>query len=188
MGSGIHAPLSGNKYILSTQPTQLSSHHSLLSADKRRKGPRQGTDIVVLAIYHLARSRSTLHARLSPSRDFHNREPSFSASPSIPVGFFSSSSARRELMYGSWLEWLYACTHVHTPKDEENSLCPKGVRSMRCPVRKTLQGDLSVRTRQVLRLFFFRLLMYQFRRIFNREKDIIVISWGARMDGSKKNS
>lgn len=87
----IRAPLSGNKYILSTGPTQLSSHHSCRQEAGRGWGnggrQRGATDyMVVLAIYHLAQSRTGVYSSFAPPRDFHNRAPSlFTAVPFQPA-------------------------------------------------------------------------------------------------------
>lgn len=149
MGSGIHAPLSGNKYILSIRPTQLSSHHSC--RQERRGDKDGGTDIVVLAIYHLARGRSTPRARPSPPRDFHNRDPSF------PFDSFHSSRFFLILVNAARTDVrlvIGVIVHAHTSGGEENAQCPGGVWPMRCPVRKTLQDDLLVRTHRPALPFF----------------------------------
>lgn len=91
---GIHAPLSGNKYILSTpgRETQLSSHHSCRQEGNGRQGDNEGaaTDYmytVVLAIYHLARKAGPTFVlgSFAPAGLSHNRAPSFSLSSPVVV-------------------------------------------------------------------------------------------------------
>lgn len=68
------------------RPTQLSSHHS---CRQEGGGQRRGTDIVVLAIYHLARSRSARRTLVfRPRGTFTIGEPSFPRDPFHTSRFF----------------------------------------------------------------------------------------------------
>jgi len=194
MGSGIHAPLSGNKYILSTQPAQLSSHHSCRQEEGGTTvghwhSPR---DLSLSAKQEYTACSSFTPAGLSQSGNLFSPQP-------LPAGFFSSSSpARRELMYGSWLKWLYVRTCAHIQERREFSMSREGCG--RCDVPWEKRCRVISRYAHVSRHhpafpFFHSMpeftvcvLMYQFRRTFNREEDINTVSWDARVDRRKKNS
>jgi len=106
MGSGIHTPLNGNKYILSIRPSQLSYHRSCRQERVERGGGHwlhnSSRDL------SLSAKQGWTGARLSSPRDFHNR----GMLPSPP----SHSSRLFLILTGA--DWCMArdwsdCTHIY---------------------------------------------------------------------------
>jgi len=173
---GIHMPLNGNKYILSIRPSELSYHRSCRQEGVQGEEGYKGTLTTqhILAIYHLARSKAGRVLAFRPRGIFTIGDPSFAA-PSFQPAF--SHPHQRELMYSTWLEWLYAHTRAHARTSRrilnvsgEHERC--GVPWGRCCRVVSVMRDTFARIPpRELSACVGPLSIHQFHRTFNREGD-----------------